>query len=93
VKISIVTSEPGTREGVGAFEWHTEHDAAEKAFRQFRTLDSTTKLWHDVEIPDGMTGEEITERVDYTYWEAETYQWGEPDRVYVGPQVEKKEES
>lgn len=92
MKISIVTNQPGTAESVGGFEWRIDPAEAEKMFRDFRTAGSTTTLWHGVEIQDDMTPEEITDYVDYCYWQAETAQWGEPARVYVGPNVRSYEE-
>lgn len=92
MKISIVTTSPGTSESVGGFEWRTDPAEAEKVFRQFRTRGSTTRLWHDVEVQDDMTPEEVTDHVDYGYWQDQTADWGEPARTYVGPEVRPYEE-
>lgn len=87
VKISVVTSEPGTRESVGTYEWRTDPAEAEKAFRSLRSLDSITRLWHDVEVNDGLTPEEITAHVDYLYWDCASSTMGEPAKTYIGPEV------
>jgi hypothetical protein len=82
--ISIAVCDP-SESRVGGFQWSIYPDRAEKAFREFRGEGTRASLWHGVTVPEGMDGEEITDWVDWYYWEAINEResvWGKPVKVY-----------
>lgn len=72
MKINIAIYEPPSgadSDSVGAFEWRVDPIAAEQMFREFRSSVGTTYLFTDVEVPEDAESDEITNWVDFGYWE------------------------